>query len=323
METTNYPLFFIHISKTAGSSFRVAAEQYFGKQHVFYDYGPKANETNAEIKRLEYEGRDRFASGMNILKKAKFLTGHVSHPKYAPFVPAKYSVTFVRDPIQQVRSHFEHFTRLHGYQGTFETFVQEKRFRNVQHKALHGTWPDAIGFIGLTERYSESLMLINKLYSLEIQGLDINKNSEKTSASYTLSESDIALIKENNKLDFELYNYALQRFERQKLAIESDKPFVRYGNTHLAPKEKGKMLKGWAANYDSDAPVELEVFTEDKKISTLVASDYRSAANERNIHRNGFVGFSFTYPAKLPNGTKISIKVKGSGETLLSDVVER
>ena len=49
MEAANYPLFFIHISKTAGSSFRVAAERYFGKEHVFYDYGPKANETNPDI----------------------------------------------------------------------------------------------------------------------------------------------------------------------------------------------------------------------------------------------------------------------------------
>ena len=73
MEAANYPLFFIHISKTAGSSFRVAAERYFGKEHVFYDYGPKANETNPDIRTLDYEKRDRYAAGMKIVEKAKFL----------------------------------------------------------------------------------------------------------------------------------------------------------------------------------------------------------------------------------------------------------
>ncbi|CAA0328151.1 hypothetical protein ALT785_390037 [Alteromonas infernus] len=36
-----------------------------------------------------------------------------------------------------------------------------------------------------------------------------------------------------------------------------------------------------------------------KKIAEILASEYRSTANERNIHRNGFVGFSFVYPKKL------------------------
>ncbi|MAJ68062.1 MAG: hypothetical protein CL584_00205, partial [Alteromonadaceae bacterium] len=227
MEAANYPLFFIHISKTAGSSFRVAAERYFGKEHVFYDYGPKANETNPDIRTLDYEKRDRYAAGMKIVEKAKFLTGHINHPKYAPFIPAKNAITFVRDPIQQVRSHYEHFTRHHRYKRSFTEFVNEPRFKNVQYKAFQGTWPDAIGFIGLTERYNESLALINKMYSIDIQGLDINKNTEKKSSSYELSGEEIALIKKHNKEDFKLYEYALTRFERQKLAIESDTPFIR------------------------------------------------------------------------------------------------
>jgi hypothetical protein len=323
MEAINYPLFFIHISKTAGSSFRVAAEQYFGKEHVFYDYGPKAKETNPEIRALEYEKRDRYASGINIVEKAKFVTGHVNHPKYAPFIPAKNAITFVRDPFQQVRSHYEHFTRHHRYKGSFSDFVKEPRFRNAQNKALQGTWPDAIGFIGLTERYSESLALINKMYSIDIQGLDINKNTEKKSSEYLLSEEDAALIKKYNEPDFELYEYALNRFERQKLAVESELPFIRYGKTHMTKGDEGKIMKGWAADYESQSPVVLEARVGKKKIADILASEYRSTANERNIHRNGFIGFSFPYPKKLKDGTQIDFVVKGTGEVLFGDVVKR
>ena len=315
-------MFFIHISKTAGSSFRVAAERYFGKEHVFYDYGPKANETNPDIRTLDYEKRDRFSAGMKIVEKAKFLTGHINHPKYAPFIPAKNAITFVRDPIQQVRSHYEHFTRHHRYKRSFSEFVNEPRFKNVQYKAFQGTWPDAIGFIGLTERYNESLALINKMYSIDIQGLDINKNTEKKSSSYELSDEEIALIKKHNKEDFKLYEYALTRFERQKLAIESDSPFIRYGKTSMATSHEGKMMKGWAADYDSQAPVAIEVRVGKKKIVELSASEYRSTANERNVHRKGFVGFSFTYPKKLKDGTQVDFIIKRTDEVLLSDIVK-
>lgn len=323
MEAINYPLFFIHISKTAGSSFRVAAEQYFGKEHVFYDYGPKANETNLDIRTLDYEKRDRYAAGMKIVEKAKFLTGHINHPKYAPFIPAKNAITFVRDPIQQVRSHYEHFTRHHRYKKSFSEFVNEPRFKNVQYKAFQGTWPDAIGFIGLTERYSESLSLINKMYSIDIQGLDINKNTEKKSTQYELSEEEVALIKKHNEQDFKLYEFALMRFERQKLAVESDNPFIRYGKTNMTKGDEGKMMKGWAADYESQSPVALEVRVGKKKVAELLASEYRSTANERNIHRNGFIGFSFVYPKKLKDGTQVNFTVKGTAEVLFSDVVNR
>ncbi|CAI4169521.1 conserved hypothetical protein [Alteromonas macleodii] len=323
MEAANYPLFFIHISKTAGSSFRVAAERYFGKEHVFYDYGPKANETNPDIRTLDYEQRDRYAAGMKIVEKAKFLTGHINHPKYAPFIPAKNAITFVRDPIQQVRSHYEHFTRHHGYRRSFSEFVNEARFKNVQYKAFQGTWPDAIGFIGLTERYNESLALINKMYSIDIQGLDINKNTEKKSAQYELSEEEVMLIKKHNIEDFKLYEYALTRFERQKLAIESDSPFIRYGKTNMAKSDEGKMMKGWAADYDSQSPITLEVRVGNKKVAQVIASEYRSTANERNIHRNGFVGFSFTYSKKLKNGTQVDVVAKSTRELLISDIVNR
>tara|TARA_B100001063_G_C16745626_1_gene547316 strand:+ start:601 stop:1572 length:972 start_codon:yes stop_codon:yes gene_type:complete len=323
MEAANYPLFFIHISKTAGSSFRVAAERYFGKEDVFYDYGPNANETNPDIRTLDYQKRDRYAAGMKIVEKAKFLTGHINHPKYAPFIPAKNAITFVRDPIQQVRSHYEHFTRHHRYKKSFSEFVNEPRFKNVQYKAFQGTWPDAIGFIGLTERYSESLALINKMYSIDIQGLDINKNTEKKSSRYELSEEEVALVKKHNEQDFKLYEFALTRFERQKLAIESDSPFIRYGKTNMAKSDEGKMMKGWAADYDSQSPVALDVRVGKKKVAELLASEYRSTANERNIHRNGFIGFSFSYPKKLKDGSRVDFVAKDTGELVMSDIVSR
>ena len=184
----NFPLFFIHIPKTAGSSFRVAAEQYFGSEATYFDYGNGSKETHPDILKFEYESKDRYLAAKSIKKNAKFLSGHVIYPKYAPFFPAKSVVTFVRDPAQQVRSHYEHFSRLHGYKGSFEDFIKENRFANMQSKALNGIWTDAIGFIGITERYNESIALFNKYYGTGIKVLDINKNTAKASGIYTFTE---------------------------------------------------------------------------------------------------------------------------------------
>ena len=51
----NFPLFFIHIPKTAGSSFRVAAEQYFGSEATYFDYGNGSKETSESIETVNAE----------------------------------------------------------------------------------------------------------------------------------------------------------------------------------------------------------------------------------------------------------------------------
>ena len=91
----------------------------------------------------------------------------------------------------------------------------------------------------------------------------------------------------------------------------------------MATSDEGKMMKGWAADYDSQAPVAIEVRVGKKKIAELSASEYRSTANERNVHRKGFVGFSFTYPKKFKNGTQADFIVRGTGEVIFSDIVNR
>ena len=49
---------FAHISKTAGMSFRLGADQYFGEKMVCRDYGPKAPETSKDVKEWIYKGNN-------------------------------------------------------------------------------------------------------------------------------------------------------------------------------------------------------------------------------------------------------------------------
>ena len=45
---------FVHIPKTAGTSFRLGADQYFGEKMVCRDYGPKAPETSEDEQSIYY-----------------------------------------------------------------------------------------------------------------------------------------------------------------------------------------------------------------------------------------------------------------------------
>jgi hypothetical protein len=317
----NFPLFFIHIPKTAGSSFRVAAEQYFGAEATYYDYGKENKETHADILKYEYELKDRYLAAQSVKQNAKFLSGHVIYPKYAPFFNTKSVVTFVRDPAQQVRSHYEHFSRLHGYNGNFEDFIKESRFANMQSKALNGIWNDAIGFIGITERYDESLALFNQYYDTDIQVLDINKNSAKSSNEYVLTEEELSLIREMNSQDFKLYEYALKRFELHKNCLSRGLPLVRFGALHLTPKEIGKQFNIWACCFEDEEALKANVVLDDDIVDEIRMSDYRPVAAERNIHRNGFVGKTYRYPSSFRKGQSVKVVEQKTKIVLFEGVV--
>ena len=101
-------------------------------------------------------------------------------------------------PEQQICSHFEYFRRWHGYQKSFIEFVQEPRFIIFQSKQLSVVPISSIGFIGLTEKYDESIDLINKKYGLSIPIEHLNKNEEKFHHQYKLFYEEFDLIKKLN-----------------------------------------------------------------------------------------------------------------------------
>ncbi len=305
MKKPNYPLFFVHIPKTAGTSFRLAAKDFFGDESTFYDYGEKYIETHPKIVELEYQKKDRFAAGQYISKHAKFLSGHVSYLKYAPFINAASVITFVRSPDQHIRSHFEHYVRLHGYKESFETFILESRFINLQSRLLTSIGIDSLGFVGLAEEYDTSITLINSLYQIDFQRLQANKNQKKEAASYVLTDKELALIQEHNQADYSLYKQACIRFQRQKQAVEESVPFIRFGLLPLPLQRAQQVIRGWATCYESNKAQNITVFINGHKAETIIANEYIGIANERNMNRTGFIGFTYHFPKDIKPNDKI------------------
>jgi len=156
------PIICLHIPKTAGTSFRISAEHYFGPWNVVCDYGEKSPATSEEIRTAFYEKKD-FDLLRSKVSQKKFFTGHFSLAKYREHFPESPVVTFFRDPV--------------------------KRVRNRQACVLSGVNPIDLDFYGITENYEESLLKFNKRYSTNIPLANLNKGNYGKDAHQATDET--------------------------------------------------------------------------------------------------------------------------------------
>lgn len=319
MENNFKTIFFIHIPKTGGTSFRKEAEKVFNSEKIVYDYAEKSAETHPKIIEFEYQKKDRFLSGNYIKNNADFFSGHVSISKYSQFIDPRNIITFIRSPEQQIRSHFEHYIRHHDdFQGTFKEFIVEKRFSNLQSRMLRGADLESIGFIGITEKYNASIELINKLYELNIEISQKNLNPDRESEQYKIAEDEMELIIKHNQEDFLLYQFAINRFKKQQDAIINKKPFIRSGLNKLPQKLLQTKINGWVTNFESSDALALDVTINGEFNCKIISNQFYAAEQGSHKHRNGYIGFSYQFPKNIKKGDKIEISENSTNEILFS-----
>ncbi|NJR63267.1 MAG: sulfotransferase family 2 domain-containing protein [Cyanobacteria bacterium CRU_2_1] len=173
-------LYFSHIPKTAGMTFRTIVEDYFSVEEIC----PAT--LNAQLAKIPFEE----------LQKYRLLRGHLGFINIPELIPGKniVNVTFLREPVARVISHYEYIRRMPGdphYEAvkdmTLEEFAQKltagKVRKNIQtyHIAkthrfkLDGLSPteilelakeslDRFAFVGLVERFQDSLFLLSYIF---------------------------------------------------------------------------------------------------------------------------------------------------------------
>src|SRR3546814_10005889 len=71
-------------------------------------------------------------------KRYRLIGGHVPAIRYLPMIPVARSFTFIRNPVDQLMSHYEHHVRNFGFQGTLEAFIKTAAAGPIATKMLSG-----------------------------------------------------------------------------------------------------------------------------------------------------------------------------------------
>lgn len=223
-------LYFSHIPKTAGMTFRTIIEDQFHAEEVC----PAT--LNAQLAEMPLEELERY----------RLFRGHLGFIDIPHLLPGKkvIDVTFLREPIARVISHYEYIRRMPGdphYPLVKDMTLAEyccnltvsKVGKNIQtyHVAktlqfeLDDLTPEEIlslakksldrfAFVGLVERFQDSLFLLSYIFGWKPIINTRKENAAKSKKALDeISPSTIDVIKQSTALDAELYQYAKAIFE--------------------------------------------------------------------------------------------------------------
>lgn len=297
-------LLFVHVPKTAGTSFRVALENELGTEKVFKDYAMHSPVTSDVIRKHVYEKGDVFSLFSHEPMQG-LLLGHFHLAKYHKFYQPENIVTFVREPIARVISEYHHFQRHNDFQGSLIEFAEKRRNKNLMSRFLGGVpWP-MIGFAGISEQYDDSLELFNKLFE---QKLPVERLNVAPKKKLSLTEEEQALLNENNKEDEALYRKLLKTFTQRRELAKAGKVFVR-GAWRSTPKKA--QIEGFAYIQGNESPVTLEVYKAGKLQETLTSNQANNDVYLANGPRKGYVGFTYRCPVKQHKRLKVVVAETG------------
>lgn len=269
---------FVHIPKTAGTSFTKGLEAVLGKKNIAYDYGASSKATSNEVMRCVYnDDTDLYAE----LESYTAISGHFSADKYRDVFPEARLLTFVRNPVERVWSEFVHIKSHYGYSHSFERFVKNPVNRNRMATCFGSQHIRDFEFIGLTEEYDRSLDMLDYMSGLCLPKYNINIMPGKKNV---LSDEAREMVEELNSADIALYSAACNNFNNIEQG-ERVRGAVRITNVN------GIKLRGWAVSGKSSEDIIVVLVCNGKRLE-LSAQSFRKDVMMKGLHKTGKCGFS-------------------------------
>ncbi|PWU22100.1 MAG: hypothetical protein C5B50_00170 [Verrucomicrobia bacterium] len=223
---------FVHVPKTAGSTFQFILENSFGI---------RACHTNHTKKKIF--DQDDFNFARKIFPGLRSISGHNLGDPFRLSVPDPYYITFLREPVARVISQYQDSVLLGGNKKSFEECLRaDETLENAHVKMLAGernldkarTFLERCDFVGLTEKFDLSLRLLERLSPLK---LNLNYKRRRVSAVNAIKNAilnDARIldqIRECNRLDLELYAFATDQIFPKlcaKAGVDSSEKVTSY-----------------------------------------------------------------------------------------------
>ncbi|MBO6506723.1 MAG: sulfotransferase family 2 domain-containing protein [Kordiimonadaceae bacterium] len=308
------PILFIHIPKTAGTSLNASAEAYFGKDAIEKDYGAEAPHTTALVRQHIYgpDTVDQFGFTESFLIDRKaWLTGHFSADRYLQFLGCENVISFVREPVERVISEYLYLKRTQRMERSFEEFYRHPHETNKQYSFV-GRFPwQAFHFIGTQERYADGLAHLSETLAIPIEIQ--TKNIRKDQSHLEIDDATRQDIAAWNERDIAFYTAVCAYMEKQFVARETGQAFC-FHDVGFVP---GQHAIGWAFYEGSNAAVNIDLYVDDKCVSSVLASEHVPELHWVNAPRKGCVGFRFVLD-DYTAASKIEIKAQQTNQTLFS-----
>jgi hypothetical protein len=210
----------IHVPKTGGETFRDILEA-LTEGHVQRDYADRP------LAPLTVRQRIRLATARPQLEPgARAVHGHFIATKYWRRYPDARYMAWLREPVERLASHYHYWKRKPDRKNptcqklideglSLEAFAALPEMRDVQARFLGEVPPQRLAFVGITERYDESIDLFRRAFfpGLPATTERTNANPERAGDGYDLDPAARAAIEKLNAADVALYAAALARFE--------------------------------------------------------------------------------------------------------------
>ncbi|HVW20285.1 MAG TPA: hypothetical protein VHC86_03650 [Opitutaceae bacterium] len=197
----------VHVPKCGGISFQHVLRGIFGKK-LWLNYGAF---TGREGARYELIPRGTLC-----------VHGHFKADTFDDLVPQPELVTWFRHPVDRVVSAYYHFLR-HDEPGnaswralterglSLEQFAELEGMRNEAAQFLAGKPLSSFRFVGVMERYVDSLRLFGEAFGVRVPAVPPleNVNPRRVTDHYPISRSTYDHILALNSRDLVLYEAAL------------------------------------------------------------------------------------------------------------------
>ena len=202
---------FLHIPKTAGSTFQFILENNFGVSACH------SGHTKQRVFR-----QDDFVFARKFFPFMKSLAGHNLVDPLALDIPGAFHMTFLREPVARVFSHYQDSVQSGGNRLGFEENLRQNEYlENLHVKLMAGErnldkakrYLERCGFVGLTEKFNLSLHMLGKLSPYP---LNLHYKRRRTAPANNIRQplADdprmVELAREYNQLDLALYDFAVK-----------------------------------------------------------------------------------------------------------------